>query len=117
MPTIPWLGAAARASEPAGFVAAEWPAPAGAVAVPVGLRASASSRPAGLRLLPAASVWLWEGPRERLEHLGEADDGRAASPEGRPTTASTSAPGCGSCCSRRSASASRPGACWSGRTS
>jgi len=84
MPAIPWLGAAPRASEPAGFVAAEWPAAAGAVAVPVGLRASASSRPAGLRLLPAASVWLWEGPRERPEHLGEADDGRAASPGGSP---------------------------------
>jgi SNF2 family DNA or RNA helicase len=77
MPAIPWLGAGARAPEPASFVAAEWPAAAGAVAVPVGLRASASSRPAGLRLLPAASVWLWEGPRERPEHLAEEDGGRA----------------------------------------
>ena len=84
MPAIPWLGTAARASEPAGFVAAERPVAAGAVAVPVRLRASAGSRPAGLRLLPAASVWLWEGARERPEHLAEADAERAAGSEGSP---------------------------------
>src|SRR5262249_1343146 len=75
LPALPGRGAGARAPERAGFVAAEWPAAAGPVAVPVGLRASASSRPAGLRLLPAASVWLWEGPRERPEHLAEVDAG------------------------------------------
>jgi SNF2 family DNA or RNA helicase len=84
MPAIPWLGAPARALEPAGFVAPDWPAAAGAMAVPIGLRASASSRTAGLRLLPAASVWLWEEPREQTEHHAEADAERAPHSGGSP---------------------------------
>ncbi|HXM55991.1 MAG TPA: DEAD/DEAH box helicase [Candidatus Dormibacteraeota bacterium] len=38
------------------------------MAMPIGLQAPARSQIAGLRILPAASVWLWEDTREPPEH-------------------------------------------------
>jgi SNF2 family DNA or RNA helicase len=73
MAAIPWLdGIDSSPShrlpcEPARLITVEWPVTTGALALPVGLRADARSTAADLRLLPAASVWLWEGPREPLE--------------------------------------------------
>jgi SNF2 family DNA or RNA helicase len=84
MPAIPWLPAIdsspspSLVCEPAVLVTAEWPVTAGALALPVRLRADARSTAADLRLLPAASVSLWEGPREPLEREAGAAELRPA---------------------------------------
>jgi SNF2 family DNA or RNA helicase len=70
MPAIPWLSRRDASSpvqcEPAGLVSADRLVAESARTVSAGLRAGARSSAADLRLLPAASVWLWDEPREPL---------------------------------------------------
>ena len=90
MPAIPWLpGIDSSPSQPiacdaARLLTAEWPTPSPVGGLSVGLRAEAGSRSAELRLLPAASVWLWERPREPIEADPEAGAERAAAAGSRP---------------------------------
>ena len=79
MPAIPWLGASPSVPALAArVVRPDWPDAPPAVALPIGLSAPARSSAAELRILPAASVWLWDGTRELPE--GDAPP-EAGSPE------------------------------------
>ena len=78
MPAIPWLPASTMLTwEPARLVRPGRPSAGDALAVPVVLHAATRTRTAELQMLPAASVWLWDGaPREVSDH--DSSDASAA---------------------------------------
>lgn len=86
MPAIPWLARGdARSSlpcEPASAVTAAQPVTEAARTLLVGLRVDARSAAADLRPLPAASVWLWDEPRQLEREPGTSEVPPPA--DGRP---------------------------------